>query len=298
MKPITGSFAPVPTPLTDEDRFDRSAMAHHLSWLRSAGLDGALILGTNGEFASLSLNERQEVASAAAEAGSGLTRLLNIGACALPEALKLLAFADRSGYKAVLCPPPFYFRRAPIAGLASFFRRLLDAARLPVLLYHIPQLTGVPIDDALLDSIGNHPQLAGVKDSSGDRRELQRLCARFAGHGSYLVGHDTLITATQEAGGAGSISAAASIAPELVKAVAGDPSLQHRLDRLRAVLDDFGLGPAIKAVLRHHRLGRYATRPPLQALPEEQVLQLLTTLDRLEKPATSNQEGPELARSL
>lgn len=278
---LAGAYAPVPTPLSDDGYVDSSALGRHLSWLAEQGLDGALILGTNGEFPSLAMAERQLLADAAADAGSGLKLLLGVGSCALPEVKLMLALAARCGYAGVLCPPPFYFRNAPLAGLADFFRQVLAAAKVPVLLYHIPQVTGIPISDQLLDAIGEHPALTGVKDSSGDPDELQRLQRRFS-TGVYLVGNDRMLTACRKAGGQGSISAVASIAPDLVMAAATDERCQQRLDQVRGVLEELGLGAAVKALLHHKGFGDYTTRPPLQGLSGEQEKLLLTRLEELE----------------
>ena len=260
-----GAIAPVPTPLDEDLRFDAPAQKAHLSWLAAEGLDGALVLGTNGEFPSFSLTERIAVAEAAAAAGSGLNLMLGVGSCALPEVFTMLAVAADSGYSAVLCPPPFYFRAAPAEGVAAFFREVLDASPLPVLLYHFPQMSGVPISEEMLDRIEGHERLAGVKDSSGDSAELHRLCTRFRDR-AYIVGSDRLVCACLEAGGRGSITAAANVAPTLVAAVQRDDADQSRLDELRALLEEFGLGPAVKTILRRRGLGAYATRPPLLGL--------------------------------
>ena len=67
-----GSFAPVPTPLDAGGVFDAPALGKHLAWLASEGLEGALILGTNGEFPSFTLTERKQVAEAAVDADTGL----------------------------------------------------------------------------------------------------------------------------------------------------------------------------------------------------------------------------------
>jgi 4-hydroxy-tetrahydrodipicolinate synthase len=281
MERLSGAFAPVPTPLTEDGSFDQEALTRHLTWLAGQGLDGALVLGTNGEFPSFSLAERLQIAETAAACSSGLKLLLGIGSCALVEVLEMLAAAARLGYDAALCPPPFYFRKAPLEGLAAFFRKVLDAAELPVLLYHIPQVTGVPISDQLLQAIGEHEALVGVKDSSADLDELNRLQGRFS-NGVYLVGHDRLITDCRRAGGQGSISAAASIAPALVKAAATDAGQQQRLDGVRAVLDELGLGPTVKAVLRYKGFGAYCTRPPLVGLAREQEEELLRRLRQLD----------------
>ncbi|MCB9893202.1 MAG: dihydrodipicolinate synthase family protein [Planctomycetes bacterium] len=273
-----GAFAPVPTPLDPAGVFDQPALGQHLGWLKSEGLDGALILGTNGEFASFSLAERKQVAEAAAEAASGLSLLLNVGDCALPEVIELAELAHELGYKAVLCPPPWYFRGAPVAGLAAFFRQLLDRTALPVLLYHIPQVTGVAISDELLDAIGPHERLVGIKDSTGDDAEMARLLPRFK-DGSYLVGHDKLVAKCLAEGGRGSISACASVVPDLVAKVKAKPDQQAKLNSVRGMLEKFGLMPAVKAILRKKGFGEYATRPPLQGLDDAKAEQLLAMLN-------------------
>ena len=260
-----GTIAALPTPLNDDLRFDPLAQKAHLSWLASEGLDGVLVLGTNGEFPSFSLIERIAVAEAAAAAGAGLSLMLGVGSCALPDVITMLGVAADCGYGAVLCPPPFYFRAAPTGGLAAFFREVLDASSVPVLLYHIPQMTGVPIAEEILDRLEGHERLAGVKDSSGDRDELHRLCTRFHDR-AYIVGSDRLVTACLKAGGGGSITAAASVNPRLVRAVFRGAAPQDQLDALRRLLENYGLGPSVKAILRRAGLGEYATRPPLLGL--------------------------------
>ena len=275
-----GAIAPVPTPLDDHLRFDPAVQKAHLSWLASEGLDGVLVLGTNGEFPSFSLAERISVAETAAAAAAGMHLILGVGSCALPEVITMLDVAARCGYEAVLCPPPFYFRGAPAGGLAAFFREVLDASSVPVLLYHIPQVTGVPISEEILDQLEGHQRLAGIKDSSGDLDELARLCGRFHSR-AYIVGSDRLVTACLAAGGRGSITAAASVAPRLVCAVHREDAAQDELDALRGLLEDHGLGPSVKAILRRGGLGEFATRPPLVGLEHSREDELWTGYCRL-----------------
>lgn len=275
----TGAFAPVPTPFTPEGNVDAPALRAHLAWLEQEGLSGALILGTNGEFPSLSFAEKRAVAYTAARGGRPkLQLMLCVGSCALPETLELLALAKEFAFDSVLCPPPWYYRNASVAGLAAFFRRVLDSSRVPVLLYHIPQLTGIALSDELLDAIGPHANLAGIKDSTGDEGELARLAPRFRDT-AYLVGSDKLIAKALEAGGRGSITAAASVVPDLVASIKAHPGQQGKLNSVRGLLEKFGLGPAVKAILRRKGFGAYAARPPLLNLEEGQEAQLMTMLD-------------------
>lgn len=275
-----GAYAPIPTPLAADGSFDRSALERHLRFLAEGGLDGVLVHGTNGEFPSLTMGERLAAARATAEAATGLLLMLGIGSCALPDVIELVRAARSLGFGSALLPPPFYYRAAPVGGLAAFFLSVLDVAELPVLLYHIPQVTGVPISDELLDAVGGHPSFGGVKDSSGDDRELARFIDRLGGR-AYMVGTDRLISRTLAAGGSGSISAAASVVPALVAATHRDSALQEELDEVRGLLESYGLGPAVKAILRHKGFGAYRTRPPLLDLDEDSDRQLLDAFDEL-----------------
>ena len=280
-----GAFAPIPTPVDDRGLVEVTALQSHLAFLDEAGLDGALVLGTNGEFPSFDLGERLAVAEAAARRAGRLSLMLGVGSCALPEAVQLVRAASHFGFSSVLLPPPFYFRSAPVSGLAAFLRAVMDAAELPVLLYHIPQVTGVPITDALLDAVAGHPRFGGVKDSSGDRGEMARFSERLPDR-SYLVGHDALVSEALAAGGAGSITASASVAPGLVVATQRDPSRQPELDAVRSLLERYGLGPAVKAVLRRRGIGAYRTRPPLVGLDDDASRRLNEELDALLTPPT------------
>ena len=287
----TGAFAPIPTPLDGERWPDPVALDRHLRFLRDEGLDGVLIHGTNGEFPSFEISERIAVAEAAARFGSGLSLMLCVGSCAIPEVIQLVQAARFFNYRSALLPPPFYYRSAPLDGLIAFFRRILDTAELPVLLYHIPQVTGVPISEAILDAVADHPSFGGVKDSSGSSEDLARFTARLEDR-AYLVGHDRLLSKARAAGGRGSITAAASVVPGLVMATQRDAANQPDLDRVRSLLESYGLGAAVKAILRHKGFGDYRRRPPLLVLDDESAVRLIVDFDALTGSKGWEVDGP------
>jgi len=278
----SGAYAPIPTPLGAGGLLDPVALDRHLGFLSDKGLDGALILGTNGEFPSFEVSERLALAEAAARFAQGLSLILGVGSSALPEVVQLVQAARYFGYQSVLVPPPFYFRSAPIEGLTTFFRSVLDAAEIPVLLYHIPQVTGIEINDEILQTVVDHPRFGGVKDSSGKPSEIDRFTARLGGR-SYMVGHDRLLSTARAAGGSGSITASASVVPALVAATQRDSERQPELDAVRDLLEKYGLGPAVKAVLRHKGFGDYRTRPPLLDLDDQSVGKLVVEFEELTK---------------
>lgn len=277
-----GAFAPIPTPLDDGGRLDVAALGRHLRFLAEGGVDGVLVQGTNGEFPSFGLTERLANAEATARAASGLSLMLGVGSCALPDVSELVRAARTFGYQSVLVPPPFYFRAAPPGGLAAFFLSVLEVAELPVLLYHIPQVTGIAISDALLDAVAGHPRFGGVKDSSGSEEERARFIPRLAGH-SYMVGNDRLLSRARAAGGSGSITASANVVPALVAATQRDAGRQPELDEVRSLLERYGLGPAVKAILRHKGFGPYRTRPPLLDLDDNSAAKLVAEFEALTK---------------
>jgi 4-hydroxy-tetrahydrodipicolinate synthase len=275
-----GAFAPVPTPVGDDGLFDGAALGRHLELVRRGGLDGVLVMGTNGEFPSFDLNERLAVADAAARWGDGVDLMLGVGSCALPEARQLVRSAHHLGFGSALLPPPFYYRNAPVRGLIAFIEAVLDVAELPVLLYHIPQVTGIAITDEVVDAVLDHPRFGGIKDSSGSEEELARFTAALSNR-SYMVGNDRLLTLCRLSGGAGSITAAASVVPELVAATHRDNSRQPALDAVRGLLERYGLGPAVKAILRHRGVGSYRTRAPLLCLDDTESAALVREFDEL-----------------
>jgi len=275
-----GAYAPIPTPVDDRGSFDPTALDRHLGFLSDEELDGALVLGTNGEFPSFDVSERLAVAEAAARYATGLILMLGVGSSALPEVVQLVQAARYFGYQSVLVPPPFYFRSAPTEGLTEFFLAVLDIAELPILLYHIPQVTGIEISDKILDAVSEHPRFGGVKDSSGSESEIERFTKRL-GDRSYMVGHDRLLSKALASGGSGSITASASVVPALVVATQNDPGRQPELDEVRSLLESYGLGPAVKAILRHKGFGTYRTRPPLLDLDEESASRLIEEFDAL-----------------
>jgi 4-hydroxy-tetrahydrodipicolinate synthase len=288
---LSGVFAPILTPFRlDNGEVDYPWIGPYLAYLRAYGLDGVVACGTNGEAASLSVAERQAVLEAALSAAGGMPVIAGTGAAALPDAIVLTRHAFASGIDAVLVMPPFYYKRPPEEGIAAWFKRLCDAAVPPggrVMLYHIPQTTGVPFTDGLIEALlASHGELIyGIKDSTGDPAEGQRLRARFP-QLVYFVGNDRLVAEACQSGAAGSITAGANAFPDLVAAVqravrsGGDVAgTQARLSAARALLDSCPLQPATKAVLTVVAgLSATAVRPPQAELSARQVADIHAAL--------------------
>lgn len=296
MRPLRGVFAPIVTPFRFSDgQVDLPWIAEHVTYLHEHGCTGIVPCGTNGEAASLSVAERLQVTEAALDAAAkwGMPVIVGTGAAALPDAIALTRHAFDIGADAVLIMPPFYFKKPPETGVAGWYRHLLDAA-VPqggrVLLYHIPQTTGVPISDGLLQLLlTSHGELIfGIKDSSGDPAQLAHFRSTFPQLACF-AGNDHRVAEACATDGAGSITAGANVFPDRVAAVqaavwsGGDGTqAQISLSAARNVLDLFPLQPATKAALAELAgLPAVAVRPPQIELTEEQRTQLHIALKEL-----------------
>ncbi len=288
---LRGVFAPIVTPFRPADgEVDLPWLREHIAYLRQHGCTGVIPCGTNGEAASLSVAERQAVVETTMAAADGLIVIPGTGAAALSDAISLTRHAFACGASAVLVMPPFYFKRPADAGIIAWFQRLIDAA-VPsggrVLLYHIPQTTGVPISDGILEAlhISHREALYGIKDSSGDPAQGEHFRAAFPWL-AYFVGNDHLVGAACQAGGAGSITAAANVFPDLIAAVqaaawrGGDvTTAQATLSEARRLLESYPLQPATKAALAWVAgLPPTAVRPPQIELTAGQHASLLAVL--------------------
>src|SRR4051794_28153992 len=144
-----------------DDGLNRDYLAH----LAAGGADGALVMGTTGEFASFSIKERKQALESTMKHRRGLSVMCQVGTSNVPETLELLDHATGMGADSVLVIPPYYYKNPTVEGLASFYEPILRAAKLPVLLYNIPQLSGSPITPELLRRLSSFERLYGMKDS-------------------------------------------------------------------------------------------------------------------------------------
>ncbi len=279
---LGGVLAPVPTPFRDDESPALDALAENLArWSRTA-LDGVLVLGSNGEATSLCDAEKLSVLSAARAAFPKDKLLLaGTGCDSTRETLALSQEAARLGADAALVLTPCYYKaKMDAAAMRRHYTTLADHAGLPILIYNMPACTGVDLPAETVVDLSAHPNIAGIKDSSGNVPKLAAILrdARpgfrvFAGSGSFL--YPSLIL-----GAVGGIMALANIAPgplaEMLAAVRrGDHAAARRL-QLRlipanaAVTTKFGVAGLKQAL---DWLGYYGGPPrsPLARLnPDEQ----------------------------
>jgi 4-hydroxy-tetrahydrodipicolinate synthase len=289
-----GVYAASLTPQRDDLSIDIDAFVAHLQWLLGNGCDGLALFGTTGEANSFSVAERMAALEAVLDAGLPADRLLvGTGCCALSDSVALTRHAVAHGIGSVLMLPPFYYKNVSDDGVFAVFDRVIQqvgAADWQIYLYHFPAMTAVPFSHGLVARLrAAYPDvIAGMKDSSGDWRQMQRMIAAFPGF-RVFAGTERYLLDILEAGGAGCITATANVTCPLAGAIfthwrAEDMRpAQHQLTALRAAIEAYPAIPALKRILAE-QTGRPAwrtLRPPLAALDEADAADLLESLRRL-----------------
>ncbi len=284
--PEGGVLAAMVTPFGPHGELWLDPLPDYLAFLKQGGLSGVVVAGTNGEGTSLSVDECKRLLEAVLRSAHGLRVIASTGAASLTDALDLTRHAGALGVEATLALPPFFFKQPPDQGVASYFRQLLDASDVPLLLYNIPQFSGVDVAHAVLEAVRDHPRLGGIKDSTGDWPTTGALLASAKGLAVY-PGNDALLFRARQAGASGAISGTANALPELVSAVfkaatdAEAEKAQQRLDAVREVLGARPLIAANKAILAARGLPFMRVRPPLCDMTTTEAADLTRTLAAL-----------------
>lgn len=293
MAEIRGIISAMLTPFTsDVGPVDYEWLPGYLRFLEEGGVHGVLALGTTGEGPSMSTAERERVIDIVVANKGGLAVIAGTGCAALTETIALSNYAFSRGVDAVLVMPPFYIKGPSETGIINYYRALCDAlpADAKVLLYNIPQVTGVPITPAIIDGLleSHSAQIFGLKDSSGSWENSKMLIDRYPGL-RVFTGSDKLISRALAGGAAGALTALSSAFPRVARAVydafhnGGDvEAAQARLTALRDMIDPVNTPPALKAALAWTSdLPETQVRLPLMPFSNEEAARLREGYERL-----------------
>jgi 4-hydroxy-tetrahydrodipicolinate synthase len=224
VKELRGVLPALATPLNREGGVDEPAIKRLVEHVIAGGVHGLLPLGSTGEAASLDEPARRKVLAAVVEAAAGRVPVI----CGVVQSQLAAARADvgaaaELGAIAALVAPPYYY---PIdqATVLAFYRRLAAESDLPIMVYNIPQNTKVVTEPATLATLAREGVVVGIKDSSRDFEYFENVClaTRELPEFRIFTGSDTMLLATLAMGGAGTICAAANIAPGWVVRVFDD----------------------------------------------------------------------------
>lgn len=173
--------------------------------LLSDGVQGLFVCGTSGEFPFLSLEEREKLTDlVAAEASGRAAIIVHVGAPRPRDAIRLAQHAARLGVSAVSSIPPCYYHYRSDSVL-RYLTEVAESTDLPFIYYHIPERTGVSIDDRFVEKLLEVPNLRGWKHSHADLAFLQRIAAMAGPDFRIFCGSDELFLPSLVAGACGAI---------------------------------------------------------------------------------------------
>ncbi len=213
---FSGVFAALTTPYAPDGAVSLSDLKHNLRLYNSTDLAGYVALGSTGESVLLRRAEMDAILATVKEAAAKEKKLLaGTGAESTRETIERTKRAAEFGYHAALVKPPHYYKPAyKPEVLIAHFRRVADESPIPVMLYSIPQFTGITLGAAEVAALAEHSNIIGIKDSSGNVQGTADFVAATPPAFNVLVGNAATLYPSLVVGARGGILALASALPE------------------------------------------------------------------------------------
>ena len=281
-------FAPLITPFTDQENVDLDMMSRNLEKYEQLPLTGYLVNGSSGEADMLSQSERVALVERVSKE-SRRPIMAGIVASSVVEAKRQIDSHHDLRIETFLVRTPGYYGKQ--FDQVDFFHQLATHSERPIMVYQIPQYTGIKLSGEQLSRIAEHPNVVGIKDSLGDLSLLNEVSwpSRF----QYFLGASALIQPGLAAGADGGILALANVVPQHCRKLLDlstqaenlEPARrlqQHLIPLNRALGGSRGFGLAgLKEACRlvGFEVGRL--RSPLKPLPSGGTEQLQALLERL-----------------
>ena len=219
--PLKGIIPALTTPFEAHGAVALGRMRENIQAYNRTGLSGYLAFGSTGESVLLDRAEFERVLAAVREAvAPGRILIAGTGAESTAETVSRTEVAAKLGYDYALVCPPCYFKPAMNSHvLVEHYRHVADASRIPILLYSVPQFTGVAIEVDVAARLSEHPNVAGMKDSSGNVERVGAILASVPETFELLTGASTTVYPSMAVGAKGGILALADFLPELCVAL-------------------------------------------------------------------------------
>ena len=201
-----GIISAVVTPMHADESVNYAALDALARAQLARGVEGFYCCGSSGEGPLLRFDERRQVlATLVQSAGGRVPVIAHVGTPRTRDAVELAKHAEQDGASAVSLVPPYY-------------RRVLDAISIPVILYNIPQFTGVELDAQSADALLGDEQVLGVKHTSHNLYSLERMIARYP-EKVFFNGFDEIFLSSLAAGATATVGTTVNLQPELFLAL-------------------------------------------------------------------------------
>ncbi|MBQ4054777.1 MAG: 4-hydroxy-tetrahydrodipicolinate synthase [Clostridia bacterium] len=256
----------------------------------AGGISAVAVCATTGEAPTLSDKEHQQIISFSAEVVNRRVPLIaGTGSNDISHAVSMSKQAAKNGADALLVVTPYY-NRATEQGLISGYNRIADSTELPVIVYNVPSRTGVNVSRKVYRALAEHPNVAAVKEASGDIAAIASLISECADSLDVYSGNDDMIVPLLSLGGQGVISVLSNILPSAVSRICAEwfsgrwreaSELQLKyMPLIRALFSQVNPIP-VKTALGELGFDTLEMRLPMCEMDEEPRRELLWQMKRL-----------------
>ncbi len=277
------------TPMTSTG-VDWDNLARFIDFQLENGINGLVAVGTTGESATLSPEERKQVIRFTVKRVDGRVPVIaGVGTNNTAHVLEYTRAACGDGADALLVVTPYY-NKATQTGLYTHYSAVADASDKPIILYNVPSRTGCNLLPATVEKLSQHERIVGVKEASGNMSQVVEIFARCGDKIDVYSGEDALTVPMLSMGGAGCISVLSNVVPKMAvemtdKAFAGDfagaAALQCKmLPLINALFSQVNPIPA-KAAVSAMGYGEEHLRLPLTPMEEPFRTELFQQLRKL-----------------
>jgi 4-hydroxy-2-oxoglutarate aldolase len=299
---LSGLLLPITTPFTPDGAIDFGDLRSNLDRWNTTGTTGYVVLGSTGERVNLDEREYLQVIESARNATPReMTFIVGAGQQSTRGTIDEIKAAANAGAEAVLVITPHYYRSAITQdALISHYDTLAEASSIPIILYSMPDLTGIKIEPETAARLSEHPNIIGMKDSSNDVVQFADAVRMTGKDFAMMIGNGTVFSEALQAGARAGILAVGCCAPQICldiyQAVQGGDidranALQEKLSPLaRAVTKTYGIG-GLKAALEIAGYVGGSVRAPLRAPGEEARAEIARLLDDATSIKASSRSG-------
>lgn len=274
----------------DENGIDKKKIHSFSSHLADSGVHGLYVGGSSGEMVLMSVNERKELLETVCDSVSGrCTVIAHIGAMSGSDSVSLAKHAEKSGADALSSVTPLYYKYS-FKEIKAYYEALASSTSLPVIIYNIPALTGTVLNINQISELLSIPNVGGMKFTSSDFFQLERLRTEFPDHVFYN-GSDEMLLSGLAAGADGGIGTTYNFMPKNILKIyelylKGDCKealkVQSKVNRIIELVISHGVLPCSKAILKMKGIDYGICRAPFLPLDESELDDIKALLGDIE----------------
>jgi 4-hydroxy-2-oxoglutarate aldolase len=291
---LKGIFPPIPTPF-ENGKVAHEKLAFNIEKWSKTGIKGVVALGSNGEYVYLSEEEKRKVIETVVRSTpKGLPVIAGTGCEATAETIRLTQdCAEIGAHGALVVTPSYYGGRMDERAMIGHFSEVADHSPVPILLYNVPKFTHINLPAKTVAELSRHPNIVGIKDSSGNVNQLGEYLNAVEMDFHVLVGNASALLGALSLGCTGAILALANIAPHVcvrIQSLVNEDDFQKaaglQLKMIpvnNAVTTTYGVG-GLKAAM--DMLGYFGGDPRMPLCPateneKDAIRQILTAAELL-----------------